>query len=71
MLRRIIQTGSSKTACLIRFMVGAVFLSEGLQKFLYPGQLGSGRFEKTGFPQPEFGGRWSVDNSLQGVRESH
>jgi uncharacterized membrane protein YphA (DoxX/SURF4 family) len=30
-------------------MVGAVFVSEGLQKFLFPEQLGSGRFEKIGF----------------------
>ena len=33
---------------LIRLMVGAVFVSEGLQKFLFPGQLGSGRFESIG-----------------------
>lgn len=38
---------------LIRLMVGAVFLSEGIQKFLYPAQLGPGRFATMGFPQPE------------------
>lgn len=38
---------------LIRLMVGAVFLSEGIQKFLFPGQLGSGRFEQIGLPMPE------------------
>jgi putative oxidoreductase len=37
-------------------MVGGVFLSEGLQKFLYPADLGSGRFEKIGIPAPEFFG---------------
>ena len=41
---------------LIRLMVGAVFLSEGLQKFIYPALRGPGRFEKIGFPNPEFWG---------------
>lgn len=41
---------------LIRLMVGAVFLSEGIQKFLFPGDpdRGAARFEKIGFPAPEF-----------------
>lgn len=34
-------------------MVGAVLLSEGIQKFLFPGQLGAGRFVKIGLPMPE------------------
>lgn len=38
---------------LIRLMVGAVFLTEGIQKFLYPAARGAGRFEKMGFPMPE------------------
>src|SRR3972149_4026358 len=38
---------------LIRLMVGAVFLSEGVQKFLFPDQLGAGRFLKIGLPMPE------------------
>ena len=33
-------------------MVGAVFLSEGIQKFLFPEALGAGRFEKLGIPAP-------------------
>jgi len=37
---------------LIRIMVGTVFLSEGIQKFLYPDQLGVGRFIKIGLPIP-------------------
>lgn len=41
---------------LIRLMVGAVFFTEGLQKFLYPALRGAGRFEKIGFPNPEFWG---------------
>jgi len=37
---------------LIRLMVGAVFLSEGVQKFLFADQLGVGRFAKIGLPAP-------------------
>lgn len=35
-------------------MVGAVFLSEGIQKFLFAEKLGSGRFAKIGLPNPDF-----------------
>lgn len=38
----------------VRVMVGAVFLSEGIQKFLYPEALGVGRFAKIGIPMPSF-----------------
>lgn len=38
---------------LIRLMVGAVFLSEGIQKFLFSETLGVGRFVKIGIPYPE------------------
>lgn len=38
---------------LIRLMVGAVFLSEGIQKFLFAEQLGAGRFARIGLPNPE------------------
>lgn len=34
-------------------MVGAVFVSEGIQKFLFPDEIGSGRFAKIGLPAPE------------------
>lgn len=37
-------------------MVGIVFLSEGIQKFLFPDELGVGRFTKIGLPAPEFFG---------------
>jgi putative oxidoreductase len=33
-------------------LVGWVFVSEGIQKFLFPAQLGVGRFEKIGIPSP-------------------
>jgi len=41
---------------LLRLMVGWVFLSEGIQKFLYPAALGAGRFVKIGIPWPGFSG---------------
>jgi len=41
---------------LIRVMVGWVFLSEGIQKFLFPAALGVGRFAKIGIPAPQFFG---------------
>ena len=44
----------SSTMILIRLMVGAVFLSEGIQKFLFPAVRGAGRFIKIGLPAPEF-----------------
>ena len=37
-----------------RLIVGLVFLSEGIQKFLFPEPVGAGRFEKIGFANPEF-----------------
>ena len=58
MLQRIFNTSNSKTTILIRLMVGAVFLSEGIQKFLYPAVRGPGRFEGMGFPNPEFWGNF-------------
>lgn len=53
-LRRLIQTDNSKTTIIIRLIVGAVFLSEGIQKFLFSDTLGTGRFAKIGLPSPEF-----------------
>ena len=38
---------------LIRLMVGAVFLSEGIQKFLFSTTLGVGRFTTIGIPAPQ------------------
>jgi putative oxidoreductase len=54
MFQRIITTDHSKTTIIIRLIVGAVFLSEGIQKFLFPALRGAGRFEKIGLPSPEF-----------------
>ncbi|WP_160070351.1 DoxX family protein [Sphingobacterium bovisgrunnientis] len=52
--QKITKTDVSKTTILIRLMVGAVFLSEGIQKFLFADTRGAGRFEKIGLPYPEF-----------------
>lgn len=38
---------------ILRILVGWVFLSEGIQKFLFPAALGVGRFAKIGIPHPE------------------
>jgi len=38
----------------VRLLVGLVFLSEGIQKFLYPHQLGPGRFDRIGIPAATF-----------------
>ena len=54
MINKILDTDHSKTTILIRLMVGVVFLSEGIQKFLFPVLRGAGRFEKIGLPSPEF-----------------
>ena len=47
-------TKAPATVLLIRLLVGAVFLSEGIQKFLFPSEVGAGRFAKIGLPSPEF-----------------
>jgi putative oxidoreductase len=39
-------------ALLLRILVGWVFLTEGIQKFLFTGALGFGRFAKIGIPYP-------------------
>ncbi len=47
------QLRTSKAILLIRILVGWVFLSEGIQKLLFPAALGVGRFEKIGIPAPQ------------------
>jgi putative oxidoreductase len=43
---------TAKAIVLVRILVGWVFLSEGVQKFLFPDTLGVGRFVKIGIPWP-------------------
>ena len=45
---------TAKALLLVRILVGWVFVSEGIQKFVFPAQLGVGRFEKIGIPSPHF-----------------
>ena len=51
---KILYSDAPASVILIRLAVGAIFLSEGLQKFLYPSDLGVGRFVKIGIPSPQF-----------------
>ena len=46
-------TEAGAAVLLVRLLAGGVFLSEGIQKFLYPLELGTGRFIKIGIPAPE------------------
>jgi uncharacterized membrane protein YphA (DoxX/SURF4 family) len=50
---RVLATNAPAATILVRLVVGAVFLSEGIQKFLFPDALGVGRFAKIGIPSPE------------------
>ncbi|MFO7824758.1 MAG: DoxX family protein [Cyclobacterium sp.] len=52
--QKLLTPGHEKSTFLIRLMVGVVFLSEGIQKFLFPSLRGAGRFAKIGLPEPEF-----------------
>ncbi|UGT53326.1 DoxX family protein [Nocardia asteroides] len=51
---RVTATSAPTAVILIRFYLGVIFLSEGIQKFLHPDRLGTGRFDKAGIPAPEF-----------------
>jgi uncharacterized membrane protein YphA (DoxX/SURF4 family) len=53
-LRRLSLSRLGAPTILIRLSVGAVFFSEGIQKFVFPATLGVGRFVKIGIPHPEF-----------------
>ena len=53
-IQRVFTSTAPKTTVLIRVLVGWVFLSEGIQKFLFPESLGVGRFAKIGIPDPSF-----------------
>jgi putative oxidoreductase len=53
LLDRILPTEAPRAVIFVRLLVGAVFLSEGIQKFLFADELGVGRFTKIGIPMPE------------------
>jgi putative oxidoreductase len=50
---RTFQSHAPRATILVRLIVGCVFLTEGIQKFLFAGELGVGRFTKIGIPFPE------------------
>ncbi len=54
LLNFIFKTADDYKSVLPRVIVGLVFLSEGIQTFLFPELVGAGRFEKIGFANPEF-----------------
>ena len=51
-IQRVFTSAAPKPTVLIRVLVGWVFLSEGIQKFLFSESLGVGRFAKIGIPAP-------------------
>ena len=48
----VVVTTAPRATILVRLLVGAVFLSEGIQKFLFSQTLGVGRFTKIGILFP-------------------
>jgi uncharacterized membrane protein YphA (DoxX/SURF4 family) len=52
-IAKLLPSRAPAATLLIRISVGCIFLSEGIQKFLFPSQLGAGRFEKIGIPSPD------------------
>ena len=52
-MRKLLSTDAPGAVLLVRLVVGGIFFSEGIQKFLFPGDLGVGRFIKIGIPSPE------------------
>jgi uncharacterized membrane protein YphA (DoxX/SURF4 family) len=51
--QRMLVSTAPRATFLIRLLIGLVFLSEGIQKFLFPASLGVGRFLKIGIPAPQ------------------
>jgi putative oxidoreductase len=50
----ILSTVNDNRIILVRLIVGLIFLSEGIQKFLFPELSGTGLFLKIGFSDPAF-----------------
>jgi putative oxidoreductase len=50
---KLLATRAPSATLLVRLVVGFVFVTEGVQKFLFSEQLGAGRFRKIGLPSPE------------------
>lgn len=54
MKQKIFQINQISGYLLVRIILGYVFLVAGLQKFIFPDNMGPGRFIEMGFPVPEF-----------------
>jgi uncharacterized membrane protein YphA (DoxX/SURF4 family) len=52
-MRSLLRTSAPASVVLVRLLVGVVFAAEGVQKFLFPAELGVGRFTRIGIPYPE------------------
>ena len=52
--QRLLASTAPRGTVLVCILVGWVFVSEGIQKFLFPDSLGTGRFAKIGIPDPAF-----------------
>jgi len=50
----ILLTVNDNRTILVRLIVGLIFLSEGIQKYLFPELAGTGRFLQIGFSHPAF-----------------
>lgn len=55
-MNRILASSAPSATVLVRLVAGCVFLSEGIQKFVFPVEQGAGRFAKIGIPAPQFFG---------------
>ncbi|WP_165027281.1 MULTISPECIES: DoxX family protein [unclassified Dysgonomonas] len=53
-IHAVLKTAQDYKPLIPRIIVGWVFLSEGIQKYILPELVGAGRFEKIGFANPEF-----------------
>jgi len=52
-MSKLLRTTAPPATLLIRLSIGAVFLSEGIQKFLFADAQGACRFVKIGIPAPQ------------------
>src|SRR6266516_28453 len=55
-MSKLLRTTAPPATLLVGLLVGGVFLSEGIQKFLFADAQGAGRFAKIGIPAPDIMG---------------
>jgi uncharacterized membrane protein YphA (DoxX/SURF4 family) len=51
--QKLLAPSPPRAVLLVRLAIAFVFVTEGVQKFLYPDALGVGRFTKVGIPYPD------------------